>query len=482
MFLAAALAIVTNSLVCSAFGTTRTTKSRIIGTLPSFSSPRKTFSLSVAGGGNVEIPGGAGQPPRMSKEEEDKVQWDLFMKHHARGKWRGTWTTYDYMGDVVDETLASVNLEADETGSAVMQTHQIVMGKATSDCKTCFDSEDVRTIPVASYTPGQLRKNRLAAAGMVTGPSLLRSGAMSTELILSYGDGRVRVIFQHAPVWARGVEPNSCPPAGLKLYRTIVCREALREEPPSFSSENENPPKRGNPKFFRPVPPFLWHKKWKGTSWTWGPSSGDRGWNVEEMDEADAWHGRPTGDAEDVWAMRIPGGILVQCPRIIQSGQLGLCRLAWLPEDDAPEGSEYDGDTSKLLRIEASISALEPVIDEENPDMMIGFYPPELGSLRCDVVQNFGDLENVSILGRDMAVESLRPKNNEVPAPPVTPAASSPPPTATEKEKQTPPPAPSSKKSSDASSSNSSGKESKKSSDGEDESDGLKAVRQALKF
>jgi len=106
MFLAAALAIVTNSLVCSAFGTTRTTKSRIIGTLPSFSSPRKTFSLSVAGGGNVEIPGGAGQPPRMSKEEEDKVQWDLFMKHHARGKWRGTWTTYDYMGDVVDETLA----------------------------------------------------------------------------------------------------------------------------------------------------------------------------------------------------------------------------------------------------------------------------------------------------------------------------------------------------------------------------------------
>jgi hypothetical protein len=74
-----------------------------------------------------------------------------------------------------------------------------------------------------------------------------------------------------------------------------------------------------------------------------------------------------------------------------------LCRIAWLPEDDAPEGSEFDGDTAKLLRVEASIIALEPVIDEEN-DVMLGFYPPELGSLRCDVLQKTGELENTSML------------------------------------------------------------------------------------
>ena len=90
---------------------------------------------------------------------------------------------------------------------------------------------------------------------------------------------------------------------------------------------------------------------------------------------------------------------MIQCPRVITSGRAGLCRLAWLPEDDAPEGTEADGDTAKLLRLEASVIALEPVIDEEN-DVMLGFYPPELGSLRCDVLQKYGELENTSMMDK----------------------------------------------------------------------------------
>jgi len=115
------------------------------------------------------------------------------------------------------------------------------------------------------------------------------------------------------------------------------------------------------------------------------------------MEEGDAWHGRPTGDTSDVWAMRLPGGILLQCPRVITTGRVGLCRLAWLPEDDGKEGTEEDGDAAKLLRVEASVMALEPIIDEEN-DVMLGFYPPTLGSLRCDVLQKVGELENTSML------------------------------------------------------------------------------------
>ena len=48
----------------------------------------------------------AGQPPKLSQEQEDSVQWNLFTKHQAKGKWRGTWTSYDFMGDVLDTTLA----------------------------------------------------------------------------------------------------------------------------------------------------------------------------------------------------------------------------------------------------------------------------------------------------------------------------------------------------------------------------------------
>lgn len=332
------------------------------------------------------------EPPTLSSQEENAIQWELFTKHQAKGKWRGIWTTYDYMGDIMDETIASVNLVLNPESQTVQHTHEFVKGKVSSDCKTCFDSQDVQTIHVANYSPENIGKYRCASIGMCAGPSLTKSGTMSTELVLTHGNGRLRVIYQHAPVWERGVEPGSCPPQALKLFRTMVSREVLNSDaPPSQKGEEENPPLRGDPKFFRKVPPFQWHQQWGGSSWTWGPQSGDRGWSIEELEEADAWHGRPTGDTDDVWAMRLPGGILLQCPRIVSNGRVGLCRLAWLPEE------EEDVGTAKLLRVEAGILALEPVIDEEN-DVMLGFYPPELASLRCDVLQKIGVLENVSMI------------------------------------------------------------------------------------
>ena len=244
----------------------------------------------------------AGAPPKLSDEEEAAFQWDLFTKHQAKGKWRGNWVSYDYMGDVIDETTASVNLIPDADGDSVSHSHDIVMGSISSDCETCYDSKDVRNLPIGTYSLGNLNKYRCASVGMTCGPSLMKSGAMSTELVLSHGNGRVRVIYQHAPVWEQGVEPGSCPPQALKLFRTMVSREVLdADAPPSFQSEQRNPPGRGDPRFFRGVPPFQWHKKWTGSSWTWGAQTGDRGWAIEDMEEGDAWHGRPTGDTSDVW-------------------------------------------------------------------------------------------------------------------------------------------------------------------------------------
>jgi hypothetical protein len=47
-----------------------------------------------------------------------------------------------------------------------------------------------------------------------------------------------------------------------------------------------------------------------------------------------------------------------------------------------------------LLRVEASVVALEPMVMDD--ETMVGFYPPSLGSLRCDVMRKLGELEEVS--------------------------------------------------------------------------------------
>jgi hypothetical protein len=332
-----------------------------------------------------------------AEEDDPAVQWDLFKTHHAQGSWKGVWTSYDYLGDVMDETVASVNLNYDETNDVVQQTHSIVVGAKRSDCTKCFDSFDTKELPVAQYSPTELRKLRLGSVGMVNGPSLLRSGAMATELVLAYGDGRVRVVFQHAPVWEQGVEPGSCPPQALKLYRTMISRESLREEPPTFETEAAKPPAPGNPVFYRGVPPFAWHKEWGGTSWTWGPQTLNRGWQIDQLEEADAWHGRPTGDGPNVWNLRLPGGILVQCPRIVSDGEAGICRLAWMADEET------------LVRMEAGVVALEPMIMDD--DTMAGFYPPSLTSFRCDNLKKIGELDYTPDFGQEK--DSMLPRSEQ---------------------------------------------------------------------
>lgn len=216
--------------------------SKVIAPQTAYYSNSKTTALHSSGGGI------AGASPKISQEEEENLQWDLFLKNHARGQWRGSWTTYDFMGDIIDTTMAGVNLIQNEEEGTVTHTHDIVVGNAQSDCKTCFDSSEVKTLPVATYSKGNIAKYRCASIGMSCGPSLTRSGAMSTELILSHEDKRLRVVYQHAPVWEKGIEPGSCPPQGLKLFRVMVAKEALNgvEEP----SENGS--------FSKAVPPFMW--------------------------------------------------------------------------------------------------------------------------------------------------------------------------------------------------------------------------------
>ena len=329
-------------------------------------------------------------PAPQGEPDDPDLQWQLFQKYHARGSWKGVWTTYDYMGDVIDEAIASVNLAGDDDDDdKVSHVHTIVTDAKLSDCATCFDSTmQTKDLPVAEYTKDTLlnKKIRCAANSLVIGPTLLRSGGvMAMELVLSQGDARLRTILQYAPVWEQGIEPGSCPPQGLKLARTLVSRECLRDAPPTAETEAaEDPAAKGNPVFYRPVSPFKWHKVWGGTSWTWGPTTGNRGWSIENLQEGEDWHGN---SATEFWNLRLPGGVFVQTPRLITDIQIGLCRLAWLPDDDT------------LLRVEAGVSALQPMLLDD--DTLVGFQPPSLASLRCDVLKNLGDLEGEPMFIKD---------------------------------------------------------------------------------
>jgi len=222
---------------------------------------------------------------------------------------------------------------------------------------------------------------------------------VATELVLAHGDGRVRVIFQHAPVWEKGVEAGVGPPQGLKLFRCLVSREANREAPPtpeqeaSSSSDSNN----NNPVFNRPVPPPDWHKKWSGTSWTWGPEAGNRGWSIEELEQEDAWQANMP---VELWNLRLPGGLFVQTPRVIRAESVGLLRLAWMPT------------TETLLRLETGVLALQPVaVQDEDVEILA---PPTLASLRCDVLQKIGDLEGVPSFVEQMRQEEIE-KEGKVP-------------------------------------------------------------------
>jgi len=97
-----------------------------------------------------------------------------------------------------------------------------------------------------------------------------------------------------------------------------------------------------------------------------------------------------------VWSLRLLGNrVLVQAPRIVYPNEVDLCRLAWMVEEKE--------DTWKLLRIEGGVWALEPILEsmEGGDDALVGFHPPRLGSLRCDVLQKIGELENASIFDKE---------------------------------------------------------------------------------
>lgn len=168
-------------------------------------------------------------------------------------------------------------------------------------------------------------------------------------------------------------------------------REALRTQAPTPTGEQAHPPTEGNPVFWRPVSPFKWHAVWGGTSITRGITQGVKAWTVKELEEVDAWQGRPRGDDPNVWTLRLPGGILIQVPTLVRAGEIETFRLAWLPGD------------SKLKRIEAKVIALQN--SEELDDGSVRILPPSLLFAHVDDFDRLGDLPDVGQLDPEWVKE-----------------------------------------------------------------------------
>ena len=70
---------------------------------------QQVWSPMITPPSNTQLYQMNGSPDAPKTIEEDAVlQWDLFTKHHAiEGKeWWGTWSTYNYMGDLEDTSIA----------------------------------------------------------------------------------------------------------------------------------------------------------------------------------------------------------------------------------------------------------------------------------------------------------------------------------------------------------------------------------------
>jgi hypothetical protein len=364
---------------------------------------------------------------QQQQQQEVELQWSLFNRHHV-GTWNGLWSTVNDMADVMDETVARTilkeaiagddNNKSDSSSEAstssssvgsVRHAHVIPVTSTRSHCDTCFDdpAAETRTLEVATYQPHTLLSKsnvRLASRGIVVGPKVLpRTGSMALEVGVRFGNARIRAAIILAPAWEPGVEPMSCPPHALRVARITLHREILASgDDESYfptpqseearwesvqeqqlqgsdeqSSEDNNDGSLPTPliQFHRGVPPFAWHRDWRGTAWTWGPQSGDRGWQLDQVELEDQWHGNnPVGR----WNWRTKS-VYVQLPKLVTSDETALFRMAWLADPD------------HLLRIEAGVLALQPIFDDGSSDAaLVGLEPPKLVSLRCDTLQAGG--------------------------------------------------------------------------------------------
>ncbi|KAH8065345.1 hypothetical protein JL721_8304 [Aureococcus anophagefferens] len=283
----------------------------------------------------------AAEAPSMDEDWTDS-QWSMYASQS--GRWEGVWTTFNDQGieTMSHEGVWDVQLVPCPDGSEG--------DAAVHKLEVPTRSGAPREIPVGTYRAGALGRQVCAGAGMCSGPSLLRSGLMSTELILRHGASRLRVTLQHAP--AEPAEGSELDAPALLCYRCVVSRErcdgSLGAPTREIEAKRWDDVERGAGKESE-IPNF------KGSDLGRFPLR----FLLDEVEPDDLWHEfMRTGEAS--YNLVLPGGIRIQAPQVVQSSVPAPMRVAWMPNGD------------ELLRAEAVVVALEPTDDDRR------FLPPKL--------------------------------------------------------------------------------------------------------
>ena len=293
------------------------------------------------------------------------AQWQLYAAQS--GRWEGVWTTFDSQGieQLAHTGCWDVSLEGDD---------------AVHRMEVPGPDGYPRQIPVGTYTKGKLGRQTCAGAGMVSGPTLLRSGLMSTELLLRYGASRLRVAVQHAPAEANEGVEDAVP--ALLCFRCVVARERCDAELGAPTREVEAtrwqgheddlPDDKDNTHFWKGRSPYSWRRDWVGESDVAIRDTLEHFELPDGLEEDESWH-ESTRSGEASYNLALPGGIRVQAPQIIPAAQPVPIRVAWMPN------------AQTLLRAEGVVTALEAV---EGSDERLA--PPRLVTFRADCLKDRG--------------------------------------------------------------------------------------------
>ena len=338
------------------------TSALLLALLPSAAAfgpaPRRRAATRVA----------AAEAPSMDEDWTDS-QWSMYASQS--GRWEGVWTTFNDQGieTMSHEGVWDVQLVPCPDGSEG--------DAAVHKLEVPSPSGAPREIPVGTYRAGALGRQVCAGAGMCSGPSLLRSGLMSTELILRHGASRLRVTLQHAP--AEPAEGSELDAPALLCYRCVVSRERCdgslgaptREIEAKRWDDVERPADGDDTHFWRGVNPWAWRRIWGGDAAVATGRESLQRFLLDEVEPDDSWHEfMRTGEAS--YNLVLPGGIRIQAPQVVRSSVPAPMRVAWMPNGD------------ELLRAEAVVVALEPTDDDRR------FLPPKLVTFRADALVNKG--------------------------------------------------------------------------------------------
>ena len=310
----------------------------------------------------------------MSTEEAatatswSEEQWALYASQS--GRWEGVWSTFDDQG-------------IEQMSHTGVWDVQLVMEGASGDAATHKlevpgPGGGPREIEVGTYRSGALGSQVCAGLGMCCGPSLLRSGLMSTELVLRHGASRLRVTCQHAPALPN--EESDLVEPALLCYRCVVSRERCdaslgaptREVETKRWGDDARPADGDDTHFWRGVNPWAWRRIWGGDAAIALPGKEElQRYLLDEVEPDDLWHEyMRTGEAS--YNLVLPGGIRVQAPQVVLPNDPAPFRVAWMPNND------------ELIRGEAVLLALEPTDD------MAQYKPPRLVTFRADALVNKG--------------------------------------------------------------------------------------------